>query len=295
MYDLLSLLTGALIAVMVTFNGVLTEYCGIFGAAVVIHVVGSLFALLLLLLRRQGVPFSRARQPWLYLGGVIGVLSTVFNNFSFGKISITGLVALGLLGQTAASLSIDGFGLFGMPRRPLHKSTLAGLLFAAAGIAVMLDRPAQGVLYAVALSFGAGVTVVLSRSVNANLSARIGALQGSFVNHIVGLPVSAAVLLLAGGQRALFAPAAPAPGAWAYFGGALGVLVVLLFNVIVPRVSAFRLTLLSFVGQVFAGVALDLLTARGFSRATFFGGLLVAAGVGVNMLLDRRRRETDRG
>ena len=41
MYDLLSLLTGALIAVMVTFNGVLTKYCGIFGAAVVIHVVGN--------------------------------------------------------------------------------------------------------------------------------------------------------------------------------------------------------------------------------------------------------------
>ncbi|MDF2886666.1 MAG: hypothetical protein K0R23_1051, partial [Lacrimispora sp.] len=74
---------------------------------------------------------------------------------------------------------------------------------------------------------------------------------------------------------------------WIYFGGVLGVITVLLFNLTVPKIPSFRLTLLSFTGQIFTGILLDLITQKGFTMATFSGGLLVAAGVGITMAGER--------
>lgn len=187
MYDLLSLLTGVLTAFIVAVNGSLSAHYGVFGATVIIHVVGSLFAILLVAIRRQGMSFWRGIPGWMYLGGMIGVLTVVFYNSAYGRISLTSIVALGLFGQSVTSLVIDGFGLFGMRKYPLKKSTLIGAVFAAAGIYVMLDHSAGSALYAVALSLAGGITIVLARTVNAGLSKRIGALRGSFVNHVAGL------------------------------------------------------------------------------------------------------------
>ena len=286
MYDLLALLAGVVISVMVAINGNLSAFYGIFGSTVIIHIVGCLFAFSIIKFRRQkafrsGVPW------WLYLGGVIGVATTATNNFTYGKISLTGIVALGLLGQTVMALAIDSFGLFGMRKYPFKKSTLFGLAFAAVGIFVMLKDSFGSVLWAVILSFVAGITVVLSRTVNAGLSERVGALQGSFLNHMAGLPVAVAILALMGRNDAMVNGFSFSPRIWIYAGGALGVAVVFLYNITVPKIPAFRLTLLAFVGQIFTGVALDLITKQGYSKSSFIGGLLVAAGVGVNEMIER--------
>lgn len=287
MVDLLSLLTGVVIAFMVAVNGGLTAQYGVFGAAVIIHIVGSFFAFLLIKNHRQNVSLQLSIPWWMYIGGVIGVLTTAFNNFAYGKISLTSIVALGLFGQTATSLVIDSFGLLGMGKYSFKKSTLIGLAFALVGIFMMLDNSAGSALYALTLSFVGGVTVVLSRTVNAGLSERIGAMQGSFVNHIVGLPVTMGALFLWGRNDPIFTGFSFSSNGWIYFGGVLGVLVVLLFNITVPKTPAFRLTLLSFIGQVFAGIALDLITKQGYTEATFFGGLLVAAGIASNILIEQ--------
>ncbi|MFT4006784.1 MAG: DMT family transporter [Lacrimispora sp.] len=287
MYNFLSLLAGIVIAFMVAVNGGLTAHYGVFGAAVIIHIVGSCFAFLLIKICRQKTVFQRSISWWMYTGGVIGVLTTVFNNFAYGKISLTSIIAVGLLGQTVTSLVIDSFGLFGMQKYRFKKSTLIGLVYAVAGIIVMLDHSAVSALYAVVLSFAGGVTVVLSRTVNAGLSENTGALQGSFINHIVGLPVTVCVLFLWGGSDPIFTGFAVSASGWIYFGGVLGVLTVLLLNITVPKIPGFRLTLLSFIGQMFAGISLDLITKQGYTKATFFGGLLVAAGVVTNVLIEQ--------
>lgn len=293
MYDLLSLLTGFTLAFMISINGGLTQRYGAFPATVIIHVVGVVFALVLCLLQKKKGPGKKRLPGWIYLGGVIGVLTTVANNLSFGFISMTSIVALGLLGQTVTSLAIDCLGLFGMEKRPVTKGALAGLAFSAAGIFVMLDNSVTAAMLAVLFSFGAGISIVLSRTVNARLAREIGALQGSLVNHLAGLPVSvAAALVLAGA----FPPAAPAVSlpVWGYLGGALGVVVVMLYNLTVPKVPAFRLTLLTFLGQLFTGIVLDMLLGNRFSDASFLGGILIAAGVLANMLLEKRGLERAR-
>lgn len=284
MYNFLSLLAGVIISFMLAVNGSLTAQYGIFGAAVIIHIVGVLFALFLLkLLHTPSRKTAGKISWWLYTGGMIGVLTTAFSNFAYGKISITGIIALGLLGQTIASLVIDWLGLFGMTAYPPKKHTLAGVMVAFLGIAVMLNHSFYGTALPVLISLLSGITVVLSRTVNAGLSEQTGALRGSFINHLTGLPVTLILLFLLGGNEAVFNGFIPSPHIWIYLGGVLGVITVLLFNVTVPKIPSFRLTLLSFTGQIFTGILLDLITQKGFTMVTFSGGLLVAAGVGITM------------
>lgn len=281
MFYLLALLIGLLISVMVSLNGSLTAVYGTYTAAMIIHIVGVIGALLLCLIRKEKITFKSAAPLWAYFGGAIGVLSTLFNNYSFGHITMTSLVALGLLGQSLTSLLLDSFGWLGMEKHPLKAVSLIGFLPAAAGIILMLDSSVttSGAALAVLLSLGAGVTIVLSRTVNARLSKETSPLIGSFINHLVGLPICIVLALLF--QKPFWTASVAKP--WMYLGGLLGVTVVLLLNVAVPKMPAFHLTLLTFTGEIFTGIILDLILGRDFSSVSFWGGLIIAAGLLLNM------------
>lgn len=287
MYNLLSLLAGVAIAILVTLNGQLSSAHGVFVSAVIIHIVGILFAILLLLILRKKFTFKSTCPAWAYLGGVIGVLTTVFNNFSFGKISVTSILALGLFGQTVTALLFDHFGILGTKKQTFKVTSLFGLVFALGGIFMMFDASSGIVLYAILLSVAAGVSSVLSRSVNAVLANEIGALQGSLINHIAGLPVCVVVLFLLGRNELTAEFAFHGSTPWIYIGGAFGVIAVLLYNIVVPKVPAFYVTLLAFIGQVFAGLVIDVMMNNGYSKRTMIGGVLVSVGVGINMILEQ--------
>lgn len=289
MYNFLALLSGVLIAVMVILNGDLTSVYGNYNATFIIHVVGVLFAFIFSKLRGQKL-FSRKKLPlWFYSAGAIGIFTTLFNNYSFGKISLTSILALTLFGQTVFSLLIDNLGLFGMKKHPLQKSSFFGLLFSLAGIIVMLEDVAgvdSAAVIAIIFSISAGFITVLTRTINSRLSDHIGAMPGSFINHLVGLPFTLVLALVMPSNEITQLFQTPSPQAWIYLGGLLGVLVIYVMNLAVPNISSFRMTLLAFVGQVFIGIVLDLIKYSNFSPVTFYGGIIVAAGVGINMVLD---------
>ncbi len=287
MYNILSLFSGLIIAVMVAINGRLTLIWGVFGAAVVIHVVGALFAYILCRLTKKKIAIQKNLPVWLYLGGAVGVLTTVFNNFAYGKISLTSIVALGLLGQTITSLFIDCLGLFGMKKHSLKKSSVFGLVFSLAGILVMLDHTVASARNAVLISFCTGITIVLSRTINAKLSKHTGELQSSFINHVIGLPIAFVLAVVFGKSSFSLIRQVHLPDLWIYLGGVFGVSAVYLCNVIVPKVSAFRFTLLTFVGQVFLGIAIDVFTQNEYPETTMTGGLLVASGIVLNMIYEQ--------
>ncbi len=287
MYQMLVLLIGVMLSIMISINGNLTAAYGLFPAAAIIHIVGSLVAALLCCFQKDKKPLLGHRPVWIYLGGVIGVFTTVFNNLAYGHISMTSIVALGLLGQTITALIFDTFGLLGMKKQPFQKSSLLGLIFSLIGIILMMDNTVTQALIAVIVSLISGATVVLSRTVNFRLAEAIGALRGSLVNHLAGLPIT---LVLAIGSI-FFAKGITVPEnaaqPWIYVGGAFGVVVVVLFNLTVPRIASFQLTLLSFVGQIFTGVLIDVITGCGYSDASFLGGIVIAAGVAIGIMVER--------
>ncbi len=145
-------------------------------------------------------------------------------------------------------------------------------------------------LVAIAVAFLSGVTRTIGRMANAQLAGRVGALQSTGYNYLVGLICS--VLFLALDRRP--APAAaldagPIP-VWVYLGGAVGVAFVVLSNHTTPRLSAFSMTLLMFVGQLATGVAIDLLAHQQPALGKLVGGVLILAGLLIDLSIDRDRK-----
>lgn len=287
MYRVAALFSGIIIAIMVTINGELTTVYGIYTATVFIHIIGVIFAFFMLKTFNQN-PFPKFKVPlWLYTGGAVGMLTTLFLNFSFGKISVTAMVALSLFAQMMVSLIIDNLGLFGIKKTPLQKNNLPGLIFAIAGIYIMMIGAESKTIIALLLALGSGLTIVVARMINAKLAEHTSALGGSFINHFVGLQVAFLALVLFGFTELKMVDLSKVISLpiWTYLGGVLGVTVVLICNIVTLKISAFQMTLLTFVGQIFTGIIIDMIFQDSYSLQTFYGSLLVAIGVGVNIFL----------
>ncbi|MCL2051192.1 MAG: DMT family transporter [Lachnospiraceae bacterium] len=284
MYYFLSLLTGVFIAIMILFNGDLAAQYGLHTSTIIIHVAGLIVILAILLIRHDKI--SLPKVPWyFYSGGAIGILTVVFTNYAFAHITVSEIMALGLLGQGIAGLLIDQAGWLGLPKHPFKARKMVGLLLILAGIAYMTSNFA---LLAIILAFATGFTVIISRSLNAKLADFSSVQISALYNYIVGLAFSIPVLLLLGQNEMDFAEITFSPNLLIYLGGPVGLCTVMICNVLVTKVPAFYLSLLMFVGQVFTGILIDALISGSFSRQILIGGALVSAGLLIDLLLDKR-------
>jgi transporter family-2 protein len=289
LYYLFSLVTGILISVMVAFNGGLTEQYGVYSATVIIHIAGLFFITVMTISRRER--FLSERKAWyLYLGGAIGVMTTVFNNLAFSRISVSSILALGLFGQTITGLIFDQYGLLNVPKHPFKKRKIYGLLLILCGIISMTNNFD---ILAVLVSFIAGVNIVVSRTLNAKLAEHTSLRISTFFNYMIGLLVAVPVCFLLGKNEPAFTAFVFSPKIYIYLGGIFGVCVVLLSNLTVTKISAFYLSLFLFIGQVFSGILIDVVISKEFSLRNLIGGVFVAAGLCVNLLLDRKTQAAE--
>ena len=291
LFYFLSLLAGVLISVMVASNGGLTEQYGIYSATIIIHITGLLFIIAWILAKRERVIFGK--YPWyLYTGGFIGVFTTVSNNIAFGRISVSAILALTLFGQSLSGLAVDHFGLFNMPKYPFTKRKIIGLALILIGIASMLN---SFEIVAVLVSFLAGITILLSRVLNGKLAELTSVRSSTFFNYFFGLIGAVVAFFILGSNESGVVGFAFSPNWYIYFGGILGACVVLLSNLTVMKISAFYLTLLMFLGQVFSGVIVDIVISREVSYRNIIGGVFVALGMCVNLIFDSKRFEKQAG
>ena len=285
MYYFVSLLLGILISVMIALNGGLAIQHGVYSSAVIMLFIGLVLILAVLAIRRERPLFKK--QAWfLYLGGAVGVLTPIFVNTAFGRISLSAILALGLLGQSIAGLVIDQYGLLGMPKHPFTKGKLAGLTLIISGIISMITHFEA---VAVFLAFAAGITIIVTRTFNAKLADLTSNYISTFYNYFVGLIVAVFAFMLLGSYEPALSGFEMPLRWYIYFGSVLGVLAVIVSNIVVVKVSAFYLTLLIFIGQVFSGIIIDIIITREFSRHNLIGGAFVVVGLCVNLLLDRKR------
>lgn len=138
MYNLLAILSGAVIALMILVNGKLSEYYGVYSGAVIVHLIGLIIIFAAVFIRKEKIKPDKKIPFYFFTGGAIGVATTVFNNLAFGAISISAILALGLLGQSLTSIVIDEFGLFSMPRQSFNKKKLIGFLFVLIGMLFLI-------------------------------------------------------------------------------------------------------------------------------------------------------------
>ena len=295
MYYSLAALAAVLISVMVAINGVLAGAYGLHISSVLIHAVGLITATVAAVVKKEKLFSVRGLSAALFTGGAIGYFTTLFNNMAVGRISVTAILALSLLGQAVTSLVIDQFGLFSMPVRKFRPASLAGLVMVSVGITFLLSGSGASAFVPVLVSLLTGLTVVVSRSVNSQLAEHKSVIVSTWYNYVTGLLVSAAALLIAAAAGASGAPEnIPAIPAWAYLGGLLGAAVVLLSNLCVSRMSSLAMTLVMFAGQVFGGVAIDAVILGEISWRSMAGGIFAFLGLVLNILLDARAEKPRR-
>ncbi len=103
-------------------------------SSLVVHVSGAVISFLVLLLR-GGEQIGNWREiPWYMWGaGAFGVLLYLTISYTMPRLGATAAIAMIIIGQLAAGLIIDQFGLFGLPVRPVDLTRIAASLLLLAG------------------------------------------------------------------------------------------------------------------------------------------------------------------
>ena len=137
MYNITAVIIGMLIALMVFFKKIQTKAVGSYLATVIIHTVGIIICFIFISKKKKKIFENHKLPVWMYLGGVIGVGTTLFNNMAFGHISISSILVLSFLGEITASLIIDQFGFFSLEKRKINKKKILLLIIMLSGIFII--------------------------------------------------------------------------------------------------------------------------------------------------------------
>jgi len=133
-------------------------------------------------------------------------------------------------------------------------------------------------------AFTAGALTLISMITNSKLSTYVGTRQSTLVNFTAGLIVSIILYFLF--QETTF-KLISLP-LWAYFGGLMGIFIVIISNIVIPKIPTVYTTLLIFIGQLLTGVLIDFIQYRELSVYKFIGVLLITAGLYFNFIIDKK-------
>lgn len=139
------------------------------------------------------------------------------------------------------------------------------------------------------LSILGGASVVLGRMINAKLSKKIGTLQSTLINYIVGLSFTIIIFFVTQDKFKMGLSSFETIPLWAYLGGLMGVIIIMTSNYVTQRISAFYITLLVFIGQLFLGTLIDFFIFKELSLTKAIGGILVLAGLTYNLWIDQKK------
>jgi len=283
----ISLFCGFGIALMTVVNGQLGQALGSFLSTVFIHIVGLITIIIVTLVTKASFLPKKKVPIYYYLGGVIGISTVIFTVYSFNYLTVTAILALGLFGQTIASIFTDKIGLFEM-KSNFGLQTIVGIIIIFLGIFVMLIGEDINML-AVLFAFLCGITIVGNRTINAFLAKESSVTTSTLWNYITGLTFSIPTLLILGrGNLSLLSNLGTIP-IFDFTGGIIGVIVVFTSIYVTPKIKAVTLSVLIFVGQVFTSIILDYCLSGQLQLKLIYGGLLAIFGL---LVLSFKKKKT---
>jgi transporter family-2 protein len=119
-------------------NGGLAERIGLGATLVLNSVIVLAAALVFFFARGPHASFFPAGTSWTYyIGGLCGFAVIFCLAFVFPKIGAAWAIALVVLGQCAAALAIDHYGMLGMPKDPVTIARAGGLALVTLGCALV--------------------------------------------------------------------------------------------------------------------------------------------------------------
>jgi bacterial/archaeal transporter family-2 protein len=109
-------------------------------AAFISFAVGTVGLALLVLASRAPIPAQWPSRPWVWSGGLLGVLYVCAAIVLLPRIGAGTMIGLFVAGQMTGGLILDHFGLLGVPLHTTSPGRLLGAALVVAG--VFLLRPA---------------------------------------------------------------------------------------------------------------------------------------------------------
>jgi bacterial/archaeal transporter family-2 protein len=222
-------------------------------------------------------------RHWELIGGLSGAYFVVTQGAAAGPLGLAVYTIALIGGQVASSLAVDRAGIGPAGPQPVSANRLAGAALALVAVVVAVaDRVGSpNALVLAALPALAGLFVAWQQAVNGRLEVVGGMLPATLVNFAVGTLALLAAFAVSLAVRGL--PAAlPAPlsrDGWLYTGGALGVVFIAMFVVVVRLTGVLVLGLAMIAGQVLGAVGIDLIAP---SRT---GGLTAYTVTGASLAL----------
>jgi len=296
----LSLLAGGLLAVQAGANNQLSNATGSPFAATTIQVVIA-GVLLLIVAAATGTTLAFGSLPdvpwWHAIGGIATAIYVASTIILFPRLGAVVTVGLFIAGQMLASLSLDAFGVLGVPRQPLEAVTIIGSLavFAGAAAIVFGQKGATSELSIaklgwLLLALLAGAVLPVQGAINGLLRHDIGA---PFVVGTVSFAVAtlsmAVVLLIAialtDAPKPQLAGLAKLPW-WGWLGAFCGATYVTTVFTAIPAIGTAAAVGLTIAGQQIASLFVDRygwfrLSKREISGLRFGGVAVMLVGVAI--------------
>ncbi len=132
---LVAAISGITMAIQGTLNSGLSQKTHLLAATLVVHVIGTVVAIITMLFGRVGFfSYNWFTIPWFYyLGGVLSVVIVGLVASSIPKIGVCNATTAIIIGQVGAAVLIDHFGWFGVDRLHWSPWQFLGLALFAAG------------------------------------------------------------------------------------------------------------------------------------------------------------------
>lgn len=142
LFLLLAALSGVLMALQGSLNSALSKVVGLLESTFFVHLIGSFFALALLVGGLGDGKWKHFKEaPWYtYLGGLLGVGIVYLVVASISKVGVAPATTAIILGQVSTAALVDFFGWFGMEPIPFNFWKILGLLLMAGGAWLLLSR-----------------------------------------------------------------------------------------------------------------------------------------------------------
>lgn len=281
MYQFILIISGGMIALMVTLNGNLSQSMSLTPALVLIHLTGLMTSMLL-----SDKKIEKAKPVPLpyYSAGLLGIVVTLADLACVTQIGVTLTLALKLMGQLLGSYLIDLKGIPGLPRQKPGPERLLTLLIASAGCFYMMDLISL-LHWAVWLTILAGMTQSFCSGLNAALGSQIGTFKAVKTNFATGLIGSLLLFSVSGvALENVLSQLFATPWPILFGGGICAVIIVSACTLSFRHVSLLTATLLLFLGQLGFGNFFDLLSGHELNTRMILGGLIMLSGLGAEGL-----------
>jgi transporter family-2 protein len=294
----LSLLAGGLLAVQAGANTQLSKATGSPFAATTIQVVIA-GALLLIVAGATGTMLAFVSVPnvpwWHVTGGIATAIYVASTIILFPRLGAVVSVGLFIAGQMLASLSLDTFGVLGVPRQPPEAVTILATLVVFTGAAAIVFGQTSATselsvskLGWILLALFAGAVLPLQGAINGLLRSDIGA---PFVVGTISFAVAtlAMVVVLLVTIALTDAPKPQLTGLakmpwWGWLGAVCGATYVTTVFTAIPVIGTAAAIGLTVAGQQIASLFVDRygwfrLPKREISALRFGGVALLLIGV----------------